>query len=540
MNEYSWEATTPINVDRLEQELSSNPDKNFVNYICNGLRNGFDSMIVYDKLSSIECKNNFSARSQPVIVSELVKAECEKGFVYGPFKSLPFKNYRVSPLGVAEGKYSGKKRLILDLSAPHNDDSCLSVNDMIDKDLCSMSYVKIDDAIKVILKLGKNSTMCKFDISDAFKICPYMPSQWPLFCFKWESLYYFYVRLTFGCRSSPKIFDNISQAVCYIAENNFKVKNIFHLLDDFLVVDHPNDDGERSMAIMMTIFKRLNIPIAKHKTEGPVTCLEYLGVILDTDKMEARLPLVKVERICNFIKKLLSKSSCTKRQLLQLLGHFNFATRVILPGRSFLSYLIDLSTTVKELHDFVHLTKECRVDLEFWLRFLTDWNGVTMFHQSHFISSFDFELYTDASSTIGYGGFFQGKWFSARWPVNLPDISFKLSMAFLELYPIVVAALLWGSSWSTKKILFWCDNEATVAIVKKGRSKCLEIMKLMRQLTWCAAKFNFHFSAKHVPGYKNEISDALSRLQMSRFRRLAPQADQYPCTCPSVSEVMWS
>ena len=58
-------------------------------------------------------------------------------------------------------------------------------------------------------------------------------------------------------------------------------------------------------------------------------------MILDTNEMEARLPLVKVQRICEFIEELLSKSSCTKRQLLQFLGHFNFATRVILPGRSF-------------------------------------------------------------------------------------------------------------------------------------------------------------------------------------------------------------
>ena len=111
-------------------------------------------------------------------------------------------------------------------------------------------------------------------------------------------------------------------------------------------------------------------------------------------------------------------------------------------------------------------------------------------------------------------------------------------MAFLKLYPIVVAALLWGSEWSCKTIMFWCDNEATVAIVRKGRSKCLEIMKLMRQLTWCAARNNFHFSAKHVPGYKNQISDALSRLQIDRFRSLAPQAEQHPCKCPSVLEVM--
>jgi hypothetical protein len=185
---------------------------------------------------------------------------------------------------------------------------------------------------------------------------------------------------------------------------------------------------------------------------GPVTCLEYLGIILDSEKMEARLPTVKVERICGFIHKLFNKSSCTKRELLPLLGHFNFASRVILPGRSFVSYLIDLSTTVKELTDFVHLSKECKTDLEFWLRFLSDWNGVTMFHDCEFTNNFDMELFTDAASTLGFGGYYHGKYVYSTWPVDLPLLTDNFSLAFLELYAIVVAALLWGQSGHAKEL----------------------------------------------------------------------------------------
>ena len=61
----------------------------------------------------------------------------------------------------------------------------------------------------------------------------------------------------------------------------------------------------------------------------------------------------------------------------------------------------------------------------------------------------------------------------------------------------------------------------------------------MRQLTSYAIKNNFHFGVKHVPGNQNQISDALSRLQIYRFRSLAPQAEQHPCKCPSVLEVIW-
>ena len=164
-------------------------------------------------------------------------------------------------------------------------------------------------------------------------------------------------RLVFGSRSSPKIFYSLSRAICWIAKNKFHIDNILHLLDDFLTIDPPEFMAERTMALLLMLFKTLNIPIAAHKTEGPTTCLEYLGIVLDSELSEARLPTNKVDRINGILKSFLDKKSCSKKQLLSLLGHMNFASRVIRPGRSFLSYLIHLSTKVKELHHFVSLTR---------------------------------------------------------------------------------------------------------------------------------------------------------------------------------------
>jgi len=74
-------------------------------------------------------------------------------------------------------------------------------------------------------------------------------------------------------------------------------KNILHLLDDFFTIDPPDTIGERIMALLCTLFHRLNIPLSKRNTIGSTTCLEYLGIILDTNKMKARLPQDKITRI---------------------------------------------------------------------------------------------------------------------------------------------------------------------------------------------------------------------------------------------------
>lgn len=530
-----------MNIDQLQYELSSHPDKTFVNYLVNGLRYGFNTKVKNTDLPTKECKNLQSALRQHDVVTQLLELEVSKGFISGPFDNPPFDSYRVSPIGVATGKYSNKKRLILDLSSPHNDNNHQSINDLIDKEECSLTYVRIDDAIKQIVKYGSGSLMCKTDISDAFKVIPISPSEYHLFCVKWLDKYYFYNRLAFGCRSSPKIFDQLSSAICWIAEHRYNINFILHLLDDFLTIDKPSAPADQTMEKLMFLFKKLNIPIAQHKTTGPTTVIEYLGIILDSDKMEARLPQQKLERIGQLLKEFSTRKNCTKRELLQLLGHLAFASRVIPSGRSFISYLLAMASSVRELHHFVHLGAQCREDIHMWTLFLQQWNGVSMFHDISITKATDMSLYTDAASTIGHGGIFQDFWFCETWPSDIPLLTDdKMSMAFQELYPIVVAAILWGHFWTNKRILFYCDNAATVSIICKGRSKVLSIMLLMRRLTWCALKGNFSIYAEHVPGKDNSIADSLSRLQMNRFRQLAPTARPTPCICPPVSEVMWN
>jgi hypothetical protein len=536
------EVSTPVNVSRLRLELKNHPDRYFADHLCDSFEYGFDTLVSTYPDVTKECRNLLSARQQPEIVTELVEQEHAKGFLLGPYKTPPWSVYRVSPIGVATGKYSGKHRLIVDLSSPHDDELCPSINDLIDKDTCSLTYVKIDDAISLIQKHGRGALLCKFDIADAFKVCPIRRDQWPLYGIKWQGNYYFGVRLMFGSRSSPVCFDKLSQAVCWIASNNYDVADILHLLDDYLTVQGPLTCGERTFALVSCIFHRLNIPLSEKKTEGPVTVVEYLGIILDTINMEARLPPNKVKRIIDFLQSIVHCKTCTKLQLLQLLGHLNFASRVILPGRSFVSYLITLSTTVQHLHHHVTLNLQCRLDIEFWLRFLKEWNGVSMFYEPNITRAVDMHLYTDAASTVGFSAYFDGLYFAETWPPQLlTDLGLDktTSMSFMELYPIVASAVKWGHSWGTKRVLFSTDNLGVVEIIRKGRSHSPLIMKLMRRLTWCAATNNFTVLSEHVYGKDNILADALSRFQMDKFFKACRHPNPVRVTCPTPSEVMW-
>lgn len=154
-----------------------------------GFTLGFNTKVKRLNLEIQECKNLLSVQQHKSAVDELLSSEIKKGFLSDPYQTAPFQQYRVSPLGIAERKYSKKKRLIVDLSAPHNNDMHPSINDLIDKDECSLSYVSIDDAIKCIKKFGEDVLMCKTDISDAFKLVPILPSQYHPFCVKLRNIY---------------------------------------------------------------------------------------------------------------------------------------------------------------------------------------------------------------------------------------------------------------------------------------------------------------------------------------------------------------
>ena len=204
-----------------------------------------------------------------------------------------------------------------------------------------------------------------------------------------------------------------------------------------------------------------------------------------------------------------------------------------MPGCPFLSCLIKPSTTAHQLGHFVYLNHGIREGLLMWSHFLQGWNGRYFFLEDQFTATPDISLYTDASGVKGYGAYYQGQWFRGDWaPSQLLVQGNETSIAYHELFPIVLAACIWGHNWSQKHILFYCDNKAAVTAINKGTSSSPLIAKLLRVLTLRSMQGNFLVQASHVPGKTNGIVDALSRKQMQQFFHLASEACHLPTEIP--------
>lgn len=108
----------------------------------------------------------------------------------------------------------------------------------------------------------------------------------------------------------------------------------------------------------------------------------------------------------------------------------------------------------------------------------------------------------------------------------------RKSIQWQELFAIIVAVTTWSSHLRGKRVCFNCDNEATVKAWRNHSAKHPALNDLLHRLFFIAADNNFTISLSHTPGHHNCIADALSRNQLTRFHRLAPQANRYPTRVP--------
>ena len=225
----------------------------------------------------------------------------------------------------------GKWRLITDLSSPQGH----SVNDGIDPALCSLSYTSVDDAAAEILAMGRGTLLAKLDIKNAYRIVPVHPEDRPLLGTKWQDKIFIDAVLPFGLRSAPKIFNAIADALEWIFARS-GIYPTHHYLDDFIFFGHPGTNQcADALTTAIASCNKLGVPLALDKLLGPSTVLPFLGIELDTATMELRLLADKLYNLQSLIKSWQGRKSCTKRELLSLIGHLQHAGKVVKPGRTF-------------------------------------------------------------------------------------------------------------------------------------------------------------------------------------------------------------
>ena len=568
--EMNWlEIKTPIKVDALENLLiETGYDKVKRKRLVQGFREGFD--IGYrGPMNRCDTAKNlpFKVGSRVDLWNKVMK-EVQEGRYAGPFESPPGNHYIQSPLGLVP-KSGNKLRLIFHLSYDFGTSwEQRSVNFHTPEKLCSVKYNDLDHAVKNCLKILNNLSntqpiyFAKSDCSNAFRIVPVLPLQRLLLCMQAThpetGKTYFFVEkcLPFGASISCAIFQSFSDALRYITEHKLSGLVIFpaitNYLDDFLFVAISVRICNGMVEEFLVICKVIGCPISMEKTEWATQVITFLGVLLNGITRTLAVPIEKKNKALELINIAIQKRKVTIKFVQRITGTLNFLNRVIVPGRAFTRGMYSKLRTVNkktgeklQLHHHVHLNREFIQDCQMWKYFLNLANGTQLCRPFTDFSKegpqsvvLDFTADASKNPDLGMGAVFKDRWMFAQWPKDFVK-DFDPSIEFLELFALTAALEKWGSDRQLRngRVTIFCDNEAVVHMVNNSASSCEFCMRLIRIIVFRNIIYNRRIDVLHLRSEENFLSDALSRLNLTKFWRLAPKTTrQYPDHVP---ESLW-
>lgn len=205
-------------------------------------------------------KNMVSAREHPVVVSKYLGDEVSRKRValMGPQEKAAELGIHCSPFGVIPKKNRVNKwRLILDLSSPEGH----SVNDGVQKDLATLSYMSVDDVVAEVLRKGKGTLLAKMDVKQAYRNIPVHPKDRHLLGMLWEGVVFVDMVLPFGLRSAPLLFTAVADALQWAMQQRGTTW-VNHYIDDFVTMGEPGThECAENVSIMKGAFEEGGLPM---------------------------------------------------------------------------------------------------------------------------------------------------------------------------------------------------------------------------------------------------------------------------------------
>ncbi len=172
-----------------------------------------------------------SAHDNPSVVDNYIEKELVRGSLAGPFPEDFVKGLHFNRFGLIPKPIPGQWRMIVDLSFPKN----YSVNDFIADSEASVQYSSVDDAIDIIMQIGRGALLAKFDIKSAYRILPIHSEDRFLFGMRWKGKIFIDLCLAFGLRSACKILIDFADMLEWVLKFRTPIQFLSHYLGDFLL-----------------------------------------------------------------------------------------------------------------------------------------------------------------------------------------------------------------------------------------------------------------------------------------------------------------
>ena len=255
------------------------------------------------------------------------------------------------------------RRVIIDLSFPQGQ----SVNAGVVKDVYlntpfALKLPTIDQITAQVKALDKGCKLYKVDISRAFRHIKLDPKEYDFLGLRHDA-YYVDTCLPFGYRNGSALFQRISDAVRHMmCRHHYDVINY---IDDILGIDLPSKI-DASFDALRQLLEDLGFQISQKKLQAPTTCLNCLGILVNTEDFTVSVPVSKLQEITSMCLQWRNKKHCSKKQLQSLLGSLLHVTKCVRTSRFFLNRLLEVLRSMEDRKQ-IPLTLEAKRDINWFV-----------------------------------------------------------------------------------------------------------------------------------------------------------------------------
>lgn len=418
-----------------------------LHYLLDGIMYGFHVIDIDCPLEGYYCRNYSSCfiDENKNKLNDIIGDE----FRAGKLSKVNQRPKCVHALGAIKKKGSNKVRPITDCSRPE-----LSVNDYMHRTQDRFSYVTIDKVVGSIVE-GNYTYLSTLDLASAYRSVMISPHDRPYFGIEWQGDWYVDNFLCFGSRSAPFIFTRLTEAICrYFRDLGIQC---FGYLDDIICLSRSFEEGIKDQLFLLSTLRRLGFYIAWHKVSSPAQVCTYLGIVLDIEKRQLRLPTDRLARVRKELEFWNGRKKASEKQLSILIGHLCHCAKIIRGGDLYLHFLFAALNESRSKRK-IKLSENFHRDLSWWVLCLERFNFAPMCDWKS----------KSVSVTVLSGSYIM----TSSWGIVLPRL---LGRASMSVGTEVISGLIFHC---LKRVMLDMKNRMKVLICRFQKSCCMMMLHL--------------------------------------------------------------
>ena len=523
-------------------------------------------------------KNSERVLDDGEILCDVLQDWVSKGIAAGPLTLEELQKefgeeYTVNTL-TTRPKPTGALRIIVDMSSPRDKDTQVpgwlwapslpgAVNTSIDPSQFPARMSSVKAFIRILFSVGRGAVVCKIDWCDAYKHLKVRPEDLPLQVIQFAGRYFVETKLVFGARSSPGLYDGVSDVIKEIAveESRIEGNRVAKHLDDILAVGSAREDDpvHKFFTAYLELAQEVGVRLPepdedKSKCQSPATSVLALGMEFDTIAWEMRCPEFKLARMLHALRQCLAGEAMTCGELASLVGQLQDKMVMLEAARFNIGEISVLVVEGKPDEEIVVLSAAALVQMRWWFINLqsTAWY-CPIRHPEALLwpPLWAEEVYSDAAGgtllnvKVGVGALLPGgAWVYFPWPMWLkagfPGPEGKplnAQLQYLELCGVLIAIAAGPMFCMNKGLNCRIDNSAAVFTWRKGYSTRDKLATVVVKAIYeMASHLNSTVYVTKIARCSTREAvavDALSKGDFGAFFKASPQSGAQPLRIPS-------